>query len=89
MSRIEKLLTQASECLPDGMQIDAVATVARANDFHEFMKHHEWGLAMETLEEIATNMNPAPPSTFWALLVQAARIMNSQTNLIRYQSYVD
>ncbi|GAB4019877.1 hypothetical protein GCM10028773_23890 [Spirosoma koreense] len=51
MSRVEKLLTQASECLSADMQIDAEATVARANDFHEFMNHHEWELAMETLEE--------------------------------------
>ena len=86
MSNVKNLLTQAYQCLPIDMKLDAEASLATFEDYWIFLGQHEWELAMETLEELAGNMNL--PINFWHFLSKAARAMNSIDNLRRYEAYL-
>lgn len=84
MSQVRELLKQAYESLPSDIILNHEVSLASFDDYHSFMKHHEWELAIETLEELALNTNPS--IAFWKALSEAARVMKSYSNLSRYEA---
>jgi hypothetical protein len=84
-SDVKLLLRQAAEYLP--ADVVAAPDVSRAtfHDFQEFLAQHEFELAMEVLEELASGTQPA--AAFWGLLAEAAERMNCAVQQQRYRDY--
>lgn len=84
MPRVKQVLLHAYDHLPKEFVLDPVVSCVTVKDFHEFLEHYEWGLAMETLEEMAEQAPHTP--AFWHLLVQAARLMKNEADAKRYET---
>jgi hypothetical protein len=85
MSSIRELLLQARDFLPIQLPLNPELSVARWEDFYVFLAQEEWGLALETLEEIANNTVPA--LAFWRIMVQAAALLHCVDLVDRYKGY--
>ena len=84
-SRVKQVLLHAYDQLPQELILDPAVSCVTVQDFHEFLEHNEWGLALETLEEIAEQAPHTP--AFWLLLAQAARLMQNEAEAKRYETY--
>lgn len=82
--RVKKVLLHAYDQLPKDLVLDPEVSCITVKDFHEFLEYYEWGLAMETLEEMAEQAPHTP--AFWHLLAQAARLMKKEADAKRYET---
>lgn len=82
---VKLLLRQAAEHLPADVVASPDVSRATFHDFQEFLTQHEFELAMEVLEELASGTQPT--AAFWGLLAEAAGRMNCVVQERRYRDY--